>query len=144
MSLQHSCILMTSASGRAGIAGVVSVGTHLQAASHRGLEVYASAPSLIAPVARILKGILPVHLFISLFFVSLRRCHGSPIQLMGDSQRGDANPCWAPMTDALATSSATKSMYTVGCRDKCDYHCNIYPVSCDTIQQFKYFRRTPQ
>ncbi len=49
------------ASGHAGIAGTISVGIPLQAASHRSLEVFASPPSLIARVARILRGTLSAH-----------------------------------------------------------------------------------
>ena len=60
--------------GHAGIAGVVSVGIPLQASSPRSLEVYAAAPSLLARVARFLKGTFSVHLFplSLLFFASAR------------------------------------------------------------------------
>lgn len=49
------------ASGHAGVAGTISVGIPLQAASHRSLEVFASPPSFIARVARILEGTLSAH-----------------------------------------------------------------------------------
>ncbi len=49
------------ASGHAGVAGTISVGIPLQAASHRSLEVFASDPSFIARVARILEGTLSAH-----------------------------------------------------------------------------------
>ena len=46
------------ASGHAGVAATLTVAIPLQPASHRSLEVFASPPSFIARVARILKGIL--------------------------------------------------------------------------------------
>ena len=49
------------ASGHAGVAGTISVGIPLQAASHRSLEVFASPPSFIARVASILKGTLSAY-----------------------------------------------------------------------------------
>lgn len=71
---------MTSASGHAGIAGVVSVGIPLQASSPRSLEVYASAPSLLARVARLLKGTFSVHLFpLSLLFFAFARISAGPL-----------------------------------------------------------------
>lgn len=55
--------------GHAGVAAVISVGIPLQAASAASLQVFASPPSLIARVARILKGTLLVP-FSGLFLAS--------------------------------------------------------------------------